>query len=169
MELIVDVDEETYTLLSDHLHLSPGLFLEFLTVFSRAEYALKTAKYHEQAPHVTPSWDRFANHINTDFRLITDTEFLEAVNYLMTNPPGKQVIEDGELRFRPTDVDPDQTRAQQVLGLVRRVRNNLFHGGKFVTAEQDNNHRNHRLIEASLTVLKRCLTLDPEVHSRYER
>ena len=125
MELIVDVDEETYTLLRDHLHLSPGLFLEFLTVFSRAEYALKAAQYHEQAPHVTPSWDRFANHINTDFRLITDTEFLEAVNYLMTNPPGKQVIEDGELRFRPTDVDPDQTRAQQVLGLVRRVRNNL--------------------------------------------
>ena len=87
----------------------------------------------------------------------------------MANPPGKQVIEDGELRFRPTDVDPDQTRAQQVLGLVRHVRNNLFHGGKFVSAEQDNNHRTHKLVAASLTVLKCCLTLAPEVHNRYER
>ena len=46
----------------------------------------------------------------------------------------------------------------QVLDLIRRVRNNLFHGGKFNDAHSGPG-RNELLLRHSLAILHRCLEL----------
>ncbi len=49
---------------------------------------------------------------------------------------------------------------------VRRVRNNLFHGGKYF--EEDAVNRDERLIDCSLVVLEACVRAVPMVHLAYE-
>jgi hypothetical protein len=64
--------------------------------------------------------------------------------------------------------DPNLPKAQQVLLMVRRIRNNLFHGAKVWSPEYDNRERDIRLVEAGLLVLKQCSSLNQEVQMAYE-
>jgi len=52
--------------------------------------------------------------------------------------------------------------------MVRRVRNNLFHGTKVWSPEYGNRPRDVRLLEAGLVVLKHCTWLKQQVHIAYE-
>ena len=63
---------------------------------------------------------------------------------------------------RQTDLEADL-----ILLYVRRVRNNLFHGGKF------NEHwfapeRSQKLLESSLIILYHCLDLSAPVKEAYD-
>jgi hypothetical protein len=52
--------------------------------------------------------------------------------------------------------------------MVRRIRNNLFHGAKVWSPEYGNRERDIKLVEAGLVVLKRCSSLNREVQIAYE-
>jgi hypothetical protein len=52
--------------------------------------------------------------------------------------------------------------------MVRRVRNNLFHGGKFLAPEGAENDRDQLLVQHSLTVLRACIPLSAQVTAAYE-
>jgi len=152
------------------LHMPPQLACDLLAVFSRMEYALKStirfASGNDKG--VEAAWDVFAKDIDEKFGAINDTSFLDAVKYLLTSPPRKQVIRDGVLRFEDQAIDTQQPKAQQVLLLVRRVRNNLFHGGKHLPDGEVETGRNATLVRHALTVLTHCIALDPDVRARYE-
>ena len=153
-----------------HLHMPPELASEFLAVFSRMEYALKASKYAIRAGNgVNASWDRFANDIDESFNQVNDNSFKGAVEYLLSRPPRKQVIRNGELDFTDREIDEKQSRAQQTLLMVRTVRNNLFHGGKHLPLGEMEEGRNQALVEHSLTVLKRCILLHDVVRQHYEQ
>jgi hypothetical protein len=54
---------------------------------------------------------------------------------------------------------------ERLLCYVRRVRNNLFHGGKFWAGYEW--ERDQELVDASIRVLHACLSLDDRVRDFY--
>jgi len=152
-----------------HLHMPHELACEFLAVFSRFEYALKSTKYANGTENkVEPWWDRYANDVNDAFNEITDKVFLEAVEFLLERPPRKQVLSEGRIGFKEQAIDNNQTKANQVFKMIRTVRNNLFHGGKYLPNREIEEGRNEHLVQCSLLVLKACVHLHPQVGQSYE-
>ena len=149
------------------------LILKFLGVFSRFEYALKVTGFLEgKKRDPKPAWDGFAREVSTGFDLERerDGEFKEAVQYLLDNPPKKLVLTEDRLVWQvapPQDVSGSKN-ALNALRMVRRVRNNLFHGGKYLLDNEASPDRDQRLIKSSLTVLCRCVKLVNNVRHAYE-
>ncbi len=153
-----------------HLNISADLVVEFMAVFSRFEYALKSTDFADGGPaRVDPAWDRFANHIHEQLIAANDKSLNKARIYLLEEPPRKQVLIDGELKFSDQTIDTNQCSTQQLLKMVRTIRNNLFHGGKYCPDGEIEAGRNQRLIEASLEVLSNCCHLHDKVSASYER
>ena len=145
------------------------LACEFLAVFSRFEYALKSTEYAcGNENKVEPCWDRFSNHIDGAFNKITEPEFLKATDYLLKNPPRKQALSKDRIIFNDQTIDNKQAKANQVFKMIRTVRNNLFHGGKYLPYGEMEEGRNKRLVESSLLILKSCVHLHPLVEESYE-
>lgn len=145
------------------------LALEFLGTFARCEYALKCSGFAKGgANSVDADWDSFAREVDWHFRRLTDSDFRAAVDFLLTEPPRKQVLRNGHLEWKEAPPDPKLPKAQQTLLMVRRVRNNLFHGAKVWSPEYANRPRDIRLLNAALVVLKHCARLNQQVHIAYE-
>ena len=150
-----------------HLSVKPQLACEFLGVFARFEFALKATRFAcGDTSQVNPDWDTFAGEIDTKFNLVKDEEFKEAANCLLCFPPKKQVLSGKTIKWLDSPPDPHLPRAQRVILMVRRVRNNLFHGGKFPTPD-GNMERDTALVSHSLVVLRTCLRLNHEVEAAY--
>jgi hypothetical protein len=146
-----------------------NLALEFLGSFARCEYALKCSGFAKgNANSVEPDWYAFTKEVDWHFRRIKDEAFREAVQFLMTEPPRKQVLHDGRLQWKESSPDRNLRKAQQVLLMVRRIRNNLFHGAKVWSPEYSNRERDIKLLQAGLAVLKHCAQLNQRVHIAYE-
>ncbi|RYG10867.1 MAG: hypothetical protein EOO07_21465 [Chitinophagaceae bacterium] len=140
-----------------------------MATFSRMEYALKAAGYAlGSAQKVESDWDRFANEIHEQFSQIETQEITEAKTLLLNNPPRKQVLKNERLVFQNQVVDQNQRNTQQIIRFVRTVRNNLFHGGKYIPNGEQEVGRNEALVNASLLVLKTCLELNAVVKHHYE-
>jgi len=72
---------------------------------------------------------------------------------------------DGTLDWQPSVPCNSETDEAYLLRLVRTVRNNLFHGGKYpspVCPDTDID-RNREMIRSCLVVLEFCLSLDQRV------
>lgn len=152
-----------------HMPIPEHLALEFLGTFARCEYALKGSGFAKgNANSVEPDWDAFAKEIDWHFRRVKDELFRDAVQFLLTEPPRKQVLHNGRLQWKESPPNPSLPKAQQVLLMVRRIRNNLFHGAKIWTPEYFNRERDVKLLHAGLTVLKNCSQLNQRVHIAYE-
>ena len=152
-----------------HLQIPPELACEFLAVFSRMEYALKSANYAVgSAKKVEPAWDSFANSINEKFCAITHQDIVEACDYLLKQPPRKQGLQANKIVFVDQVIDLRQTKTQQILLMVRTVRNNLFHGGKYSPDGEREAGRNHLLVRYGIAVLLACSVLDDGVRSSFE-
>jgi len=54
-----------------------------------------------------------------------------------------------------------------LLGCIRIVRNNLFHGGKFPLAPVQEPARNPLLLHHALVIIYACLPLDAEVNAYF--
>jgi len=137
--------------------------MNFFIVFSRFEYALKRAKYIKGEKHVSADWDKFADEISSDFNRYQTRELREAARYLESNPPKKQIAQGGELSWEDIEHSTSKTLTKWLLRLVRTVRNNLFHGGKFPGLPVEEPSRNSKLIQSSIVILDACLALHPEV------
>lgn len=152
-----------------HLQMPPELACKFLAVFSRLEYALKASGYAVgNESRIDPAWDRFANEIDGTFANLQNEVVAEARNYLLSSPPRKQVLKDSRVIFQDQRIDENQRKAQQVLLMVRTVRNNLFHGGKHLPDGEKEPNRNFHLVDSALKVLEACSALNTEVRAAYE-
>lgn len=160
----------------DRLQVSKDHVTEFFGVFMRTEYALKQAGFVKRGRGGEPDWDRFARAIAEQFDAIDDHHFREAVTYIVQDPPRKQVwteAHDGEgyLEWKATPPDANLSAAEQALLMVRRVRNNLFHGVKLWSGgsgERRPPDRDQRLIEASLCILTTVVRLHHDMYMYYE-
>lgn len=152
------------------LKMPPDLACDFLGIFARSEYALKAADFARgDEKQAEADWDTFAQAIADDFDLSKNPNLWTAVDYLLTKPPKKLILKNQTLEFFDAPPDKNQRKAQQALLMVRRVRNNLFHGGKFLPVPAGDPDRDKLLVEHSLTVLHACRQLHSTVAAAYAK
>jgi hypothetical protein len=151
-----------------HTHLPSALASEFADTFTRMEYALKNGGFSQgSGSGAAAAWDKFSNAIDGAFQAVADKEFQAAVTFLLNEPARKQIYENGILGFGPLHLDPNQTKAQRTLLVVRTVRNNLEHGGKIQPEGENEKGRNEKLVAASLTVLRNAADLHKDVQAKF--
>ncbi len=142
---------------------------QFLFQFARAEYALKGVKGFcdgDEGKRAKPNWDAFASaiaeHLAGHPRVDKETREL-----LLNQPPKVELVRDGVAKFedKPLCERPD---GQRLIEAMKRVRNNLFHGGKENPEQYPG--RDERLVEAALTVLHVAMECAPEeIQRRFVR
>ena|SRR6185312_9565973 len=77
-----------------------ALSLDVFRTFARCEYALKAAGFRSATRNeVKADWRAFARALGEVFDRPADPELAAAVNYLLQQPPRKQVIRDGQLEW----------------------------------------------------------------------
>lgn len=145
-----------------NLHL---LAAEFFRVFARTEYALKASGFNQGNGPAEPNWTKFALAVEAFVGNPPNEKVLQAVKFILNEPPKKQFITDGFIEWR--EVKPStNSQADALFQYIRRIRNNLFHGGKF------NDHwfapeRSERLMRAGLVVLLAAVEQDSKVREAY--
>ncbi|MEQ9106824.1 MAG: hypothetical protein RLO04_05110 [Limnobacter sp.] len=125
----------------------------FFKLFAQYEYALKAMGYGRagRLKAAEVDWDRFANEIGIALIRSQDHAVVEARTYLLDHPPKRQVWINNSVDWA---VVPSVDRsAQSLFGHLRRVRNNLYHGGKFNGRWIDPD-RSEELITRSLALLQ---------------
>lgn len=133
--------------------------------FSRTEYALKAAGYNNGDGAAEANWRKFALEVDGLIANPTTKDLREAIDFFFNAPPKKQVIVGGVIQWEISEPTTN-SQADKLLIYVRRVRNNLFHGGKF------NGHwfepeRSEPLLRHSLTILTACVESVPAVREAY--
>ena len=147
------------------------LACEFFYVFSRFEFALKASGFvHSQNGVASPYWDEFAKSIDEKHKLekLPSEDFQKSVEYFFSNPPKKQIVKEGKLEWKEVGESELPTNFLKLLALVRKVRNNFFHGGKFPSGPVHGSERDEFLLEYSLIILKECLELNKGVKRIFE-
>lgn len=134
--------------------------------FARCEYALKAAGFRVgDHRRVDPDWTSFAQAIPNTFDAPNSEALTRALAYIQERPPLKQVLVDDALDW--SNAAPQAVNATDlVLQYVRRVRNNLFHGGKF-NGRWIAPQRSQELLEHSLTILEVAINAHPDVRQAY--
>ena len=155
-----------------------ALLLNFFLTFARFEFALKNADFFKKPgypidpadpPDAQPDWDRFAVSIRDVFNPDSRSALRDACDYLLLNPPEREVVMNGPCLMWERRSPPEHlSSAERVILCVRRVRNNLFHGGKFTTQPVPTLDRNEGLLRSSLVILDECMTLSTPVSAKYE-
>jgi hypothetical protein len=152
----------------EKLNLPKDLACEFLCTFARFEYSLKARGFTRgDEKSAEANWDLFGRTIDAGFNPQQHKELAIAVGYLLGEPPKKQVLTDNQIEWKDVPPDVNLPCAERVLLMVRRVRNNLFHGGKFLQGENPGGDRDRLLVEYSLLVLRACIPLHEGVSLAY--
>lgn len=109
-----------------------NLAFQFFKLFAQYEYALKVMGYGKAGrnrKNAEADWDRFANEIGRKILVRSDPKLVKAYDYLFKNLPKRQIWRNNAVEW---EIVPDtQRNAQDLFAHIRRVRNNLYHGGKF--------------------------------------
>jgi hypothetical protein len=89
-----------------------------------------------------------------------------AVDFILNEPPRKQTIDNGRLTWQESLVDNNTSMTIKLCVYIRRVRNNMLHGGKF-NGNYNPKSINYRLITYSTFLLNNWLDLDLEVKNNF--
>lgn len=146
------------------------LAVSFFYVFSRFEYALKRNDYFKgDGKEVVADWDRFGGDLDNNLPLsgVNSEAFKEASNYIFEYSPKKQIVSNKKLDWK--ELSFDDKNFKNLLILVRRIRNNLFHGGKFPGRPVDGSERNQELLRAGRVIILGCLEFDKKVEHEFYR
>lgn len=137
---------------------------EFFRIFARFEFALKMAGFGAmRGGRVEINWNLFANsnHIGKPFFSYVKEENICPI--ILVSPPKAELIENGQYAFK--EEASAINSVQGLFGAVRRVRNNLFHGGKYF---DDDDERNRILVAEAITVLLCAVERHSEVKFFFE-
>lgn len=141
------------------------LSMRMFRTFARCEYALKAAGFHNGDGAAQANWTEFAKALPDLLDDPKSDALKEAVDYFDKSPPKKQVIVDGALDWDPAPPS-SANKSDKILIYVRRVRNNLFHGGKF-NGKWFEPERSSELLRHSLTILDAFREASPKVNEAY--
>ena len=147
--------------LLDHLPVEERrLVTDFFGAFAHAEYVLKSLGYIRRGREdAQADWDAFANSIKERFHPRTSRNLRDSWVVLTHYPPRKQVLVDGRLGWREAPRPAGLSAAAWGLLLVRRIRNNLFHGAKFILGGAEQFTRDRELVSAALAFLRHAINL----------
>jgi len=142
-----------------------SLGYEFFREFARYEYCLKVTGLRKGTnTRVEADWSKYAEEIQSVIE--NPNKKLDcSITYLINNPPKKQVLKNDLLCW--SNVMPNhRNKSDLVFSLICRVRNNLFHGGKF-NGEWLHPQRSKELIEHALIILRICRQNHPAIRKAY--
>lgn len=138
------------------------IIYDFLITFARFECALKNTVRFLHPTEAEPAWDTFSESISLVFNPDISLKTRNAIDYILNNPPRKQINEEGVLIWQDSVLGSEYSTTRKLSVYIRRVRNNLLHGGKF-NGNYTPESRNHQLITSSLIILNEWINLDPEI------
>jgi hypothetical protein len=152
-----------------------AVVFHFFVVFCRFECSLKRSGYLKQTRAgrgAEPDWKDYATTLRGRFAGVRRSAFKEACEFLLDDPPQRQIVVGvGKMGWARVISKAGDSHEERVLELVKVVRNNLFHGGKYplpAGAIADTS-RNRRLLKACITVLEECLRLSPGLWEAFEQ
>lgn len=151
----------------EELQIDPALVCEFFAVFARFEYAMKATRYCAEGKRgvARPDWQTLKADLGEAITQLHDEAIHSGIEYLVAQPPEVQNVVDKQPTFQAVPLD-DKTSGAKAIEASRRVRNNLFHGGKHTGHSPP--ERDEKLILAAIAVLGACLAVDPQINSEFE-
>lgn len=164
-KLKIQSDEMTKPILQDISDSDLSDVVKFFLIFSRFEYALKRSGFlpeGEEGKNIDAQadWSAFAKSIQSELaeRKRDEEGLSRAIDYLIGNPPGKQIVKRGDSgrELGRKSSKPTGSEAEVLSTYIRRVRNNLFHGVKYPF----DHAQDLKLIQNANIVLKHFLDLD---------
>ncbi len=152
----------------DQVRIDQELLLEFLTKFSRFEFAMKLSGYiRERDDSVEPDWERFSSDIDGLFDKENTAMLTRACDYILLNPPYEQILVGGALGWSSCFQREANTETELLLDLVRRVRNNLCHGGMYDARIHQETAQSEAFLRGSLLIIEECLRVSPAVKQAF--
>lgn len=141
--------------------------IDFVATFSRLEYALKTSgEFLKKTKDAEADWTAFASSIESKINNSSNCQLKKSIEYILNNPPQKQTNENGVIKWKR--VDPSQrNKTKNLIIYICRIRNNLFHGGKFVGGYLEEFDRDFRLVKCALLILKEIVNFDEKVKNAF--
>lgn len=143
----------------------------FFIFFARFEYALKRDPRYLMAGigDACPNWDKFGSEHNSSFQPYSKPDLAAAVEYFLAEPPRKQLREGSVMSWsKPQHHDGKEPQLIWLLRMIRCVRNNLFHGGKFPLISVSDPSRDQALLLKAMTILTAALSLDKDVEAGFD-
>jgi len=151
------------------LSVESNLAIEFLAMFSRLEYALKVTRFRMSGDgEAKADWAAFAADVAPMFDPKADASLSEAFTYLTNQPLRFLGVQSGALGWYEFKLPTNSSDADQVIRVIKQVRHNLFHGGKFAPDSHASKDRDTKLLTFGLIVLESMLILIEEVRLAYE-
>jgi hypothetical protein len=146
----------------------PDGSVKFFLTFTRCEFALKENGYvlPDRNGGVKADWDCFSDELEAVGFFDEIVESGRAAT-LISRPPKRQILNDGLLDWRTI---PSALNTRQLFEGIRRVRNNLVHGGKSGDPDRDpeNHNRGRDLIAQAQWVLEQALDKNDRVRWDFE-
>ena len=129
------------------------LAFNFFKLFARFEATLKEREFYRvKDGRIVVDWDRFANEVVGQGFLVDLGDKATSAVYILESPPKKQGP-NSEGKIVWLDVSANDRSPQALIAHIRRMRNNLYHGGKFNGTWFDP-ERSERLLAHGLAVLE---------------
>jgi hypothetical protein len=142
----------------------------FLATFSRWEYALKHNGFCRRGARgqAEPDWRAFAIAHDVALAAVICPEFVAARGALLANPPKYEKICGNGIEWHPNPRRPIETvDADYLLRVVRDIRNNLFHGGKFSGGSLELAQDRH-LINNAIRLLEGAAVIHPGIKAKLD-
>ncbi len=126
--------------------------LEFLELFGNLEQEIKRKGYLRNRPDAQANWHKFAQNFLGDI-FFSQVNEKGIADTLISEPPRKLMAEG--LQWIPETPNSLSNTEELIIIGVCRIRNNFFHGEKFVGEPSlDNWERDIVLVTEALAVLK---------------
>lgn len=127
------------------------IVFKFFLAFMRFEFLLKYRGHIDENGIV--NWGRFTTQNKDDYdRWFDDNKnetLSSAIDLLNKQPPKKLIFESRKFVWK-TPQNTFKRQLEILVSHIKIIRNNLFHGNKFIGAD---NGRNKELLEASLVII----------------
>lgn len=143
----------------------------FFLFFSRFEYALKREGFArgtgQNADEASADWNKYADKHPELLDQQQSELFISAICNLRKAPPMKQMLDPEKRLTWMADNYTGQFNLARIFVLLCRIRNNLFHGGKFPVGIIGEVSRDCELLDAGITIMQACLDRDTELMHRF--
>ena len=156
----------------NYLYADKNLIFEFLATFSRFEYALKTAGYYlinKKRYEAKADWGKFTEEVSQNLNLEMSNKLKEAFSFILSYNLKLlgEIGNKSKLDWITFEIDENESDLSKVIRKIKQIRNNTFHGGKFLKPSE-NVDNNTLLLKHSLTVLIEIKNLSKSVQDAYE-
>lgn len=145
--------------------INPEKIVRCFSLFSRFEHAMKCHDYAHasRTGYIEPDWKKLCKNMSGAFSSLNSKKLVNSVQYLLVNAPKKQTIHHRWI----ANPDPNWCRddSSKAIWRARNVRNNLFHGGKFLDVDKQ---RDEQLIDAACDILLAVLIIDNTLRQWFE-